>query len=215
MHYYGHQAFWYTITRLGESGIIVPTAIVTALWMAFTMRQTRSAWFWLVPVGIAASVTTLTKLAFLGWGVGIASLDFTGISGHAMFSAAIYPVMVRTLLGKTRPPWPLLLVLSAYAFAALIGVSRVMIHVHSVSEVVSGFAIGSAASLSALMLISGNTPRISSRWLWAGLASWLVVMPLRAAPSTTHDVVTRIAIKLADRTEPFSRADLHRDAMNP
>ncbi|CAN5605752.1 phosphatase PAP2 family protein [soil metagenome] len=210
MNHHLSWTFWHLVTRLGEAGIILPSAIALAVWLTISSRQPRSAWLWLVPLGLAASLTTVTKLAFLGWGVGSATFNFTGISGHAMFATAIYPVMVRTLLGKLPPPWPIVGALVGFAIAALVAVSRVMIHAHSWSEVIAGFLVGGMASACALMLMASNPPRLSSKWLWAGLAGWLVVMPLRASPSVTHDIVTRVAITLADRDHPFSRADLFR-----
>ena len=40
----------------------------------------------------ASGLVALTKIAFMGWGVGVRDLDFTGISGHAMVSSAVLPV---------------------------------------------------------------------------------------------------------------------------
>ena len=42
----------------------------------------------------AALITTVTKVAFIGYEVGYAPLDYTGISGHAMFAAAVLPVSI-------------------------------------------------------------------------------------------------------------------------
>jgi membrane-associated phospholipid phosphatase len=205
-----YWSFWHLVTRLGESGIVLPAALAVAVWLVISSHQPRSAWFWLVPLGIAAGLTTITKLAFLGWGIGSATFNFTGISGHAMFSAAIYPVLGRTLLGKSAPPWPRIGATTGYVLAIVIAISRVMVHAHSWSEVIAGFITGGLASACALALMSSNPPRVSSRWLWGGLAGWLVVMPLHASPSVTHDIVTRVAIRLADRDQPFIRADLYR-----
>ena len=105
-HHHYYWTFWHLVTRLGESGIVLPVAITAAIWLLVDSREPRSAWFWLVPLGVAASITTVTKLAFLGWGIGSATFNFTGISGHAMFSAAIYPVLLRILLRKAPRPWP-------------------------------------------------------------------------------------------------------------
>ena len=58
---------------------------------------------WLLLLGAAIGVVTVTKLAFLGWGVGIRELDFTGVSGHAMLSTAVYPVALFLMLLPARP----------------------------------------------------------------------------------------------------------------
>lgn len=208
--FHHHYYFWHLVTRLGESGIVLPVAITAAIWLLVDSREPRSAWLWLVPLGVAASITTVTKLAFLGWGIGSATFNFTGISGHAMFSAAIYPVLLRILLRKAPRPWPAAGIAAGYALAVLIAVSRVVVHAHSWSEVIAGFVTGGLASACALTLMSIEPAHHSSRWLWLGLASWLVVMPLKASPSVTHDIVTRVAIRLADREQPYRRSDLFR-----
>ncbi|MEO8729107.1 MAG: phosphatase PAP2 family protein, partial [Rhodoferax sp.] len=138
----------YWITRFGEMGIILPLAAALTLWMLASTRAIRPVLCWLVPLGLAVGITTLSKIAFIGWGLGIAALDFTGFSGHAMFSAAIYPVLGYTLAAQwSRQPrthfWAML---GGYALALVIGWSRVHIHVHSVSEVVAGLALGASAS---------------------------------------------------------------------
>ena len=86
------------------------------------------------------------KLAFMGWGIGIRELDFTGFSGHSALSASIWPVMMWLLTGRFSTAVRKTAVLSGYALALLIGYSRTAIHVHSVSEVISGLALGAASS---------------------------------------------------------------------
>ena len=91
----------YWITRFGERGIVVPLAVALTLWMLATSRAVRPLMLWLVPLCLAVGLTGLSKIAFIGWGLGIAAIDFTGLSGHAMFSAAIYPVVAYTLAAQS------------------------------------------------------------------------------------------------------------------
>jgi membrane-associated phospholipid phosphatase len=203
---------WFT--RFGEAEILLPVAIAVAVWMILSSRSARTASTWLVPLGVAATITTISKIAFIGWGIGIASINFTGFSGHAMFSAAIYPVLAHAFTthlrqrGETRVPQ--LAIAAAYLFAAAIAYSRVRIGAHSYSEIVTGYALGAAASGSALWLMGHGLHRMPVRWAVIGLVGWMVVMPLKAAPSQTHGVVTWVALTLADRDRPYTRADLHR-----
>lgn len=207
-----HLSVWFT--RFGEVGIVLPMAVATAVWMMVVSRSVRPGSSWLLPLGIAALATTISKIAFIGWGVGIASIDFTGFSGHAMFSAAIYPVLAHALTAHLRTRGetlrPNAAVVGAYVFAALIAYSRIRIHAHSWSEVILGYTLGALASGCALWLIGHSKHRPPLRWAFLGVAGWLVVMPLQASPSRSHDIVTRVALKLADRQEPYIRADLHR-----
>lgn len=204
------------VTRLGEAGIVLPVAAALALWLLLAARSVRLASSWLLPLGLAIGVTTASKVAFIGWGVGIAALDFTGFSGHAMFAAAIYPMLafamtnhLRSMPGERRPA---LALAAGYLLAAAIAATRVRIGAHSVSEAAAGFALGAAASGCALWLLGHAQHRFPSRWLGTALAAWLAVTPIQASPSRAHGMVTQLALSLSNRSEPFTREDLHRRA---
>jgi len=204
------------LTRFGEAGIVLPVVVALALWLVLASRSTRPASSWLAPLGVAVIVTTASKVAFIGWGVGIAALDFTGFSGHAMFAAAVYPMLAHALTAHWRDAGRrrdvLLALGAAYAFAALIAASRVRVGAHSVSEAAAGFALGALASASALWLAGHAQQRLPALWAGLGLAAWFGVMPIQAAPSQTHGMVTRLALELSGRELPFRREDLHRAA---
>lgn len=208
----------YWITRFGEMGIVLPLAAALAWWMAAGARSIRPALGWLVMLALAVVLTSLSKIAFIGWGLGIATLDFTGFSGHAMFAAAIYPVLAYVLATQAaQAPWPpRLALLCGYALALLIAWSRVHIQVHSWSEVVAGFALGALASGWAVWRMDAvpqRPPLVPLRWAWLGLAGWLSVMPLHATPSRSHDMVTRLALLLSAHDAPFRRANLQRSTL--
>jgi membrane-associated phospholipid phosphatase len=199
-------ALWHQFTRLGEAQILLPAALLT---MAVMLRQRPgrllAAW-WLGALAAAVLLTTITKVAFIGWGIGWPALDFTGISGHAMFAAAVYPL----LLGALAPPrlrWPAVALGAAVALA--IGVSRLVIDVHSVSEVVAGLALGGAVSGGVLL----RTGLLRAGLLRAGLGGWLPVLALAwftvtpgmAPPSQSYGLVTRLALALSGHPQPYVR----------
>jgi membrane-associated phospholipid phosphatase len=207
---------WHLIARLGEAGIVLPIALALGLWLVISAGSMRLASSWLMPLFLAAGVTTLSKLAFIGWGIGIASLDFTGFSGHAMFGAAIYPMLAYALTHRARgrmgTTGHVLALLAGYALAALIAVSRVKTGAHSVSEAAAGFLLGAAASGCALWLTERVPHRLPGRWVYVGIAAWLTAMPAQASPSQTHGMVIQLALTLSHRSVPYVRADLHRTA---
>ena len=202
------------LSRFGEAGIVVPVAVALALWLLVAARSPRLASSWLLPLALAVAVTTASKIAFLGWGIGIAALDFTGFSGHAMFAAAIYPMLAHALSASWRERGQrraaAFAVLTGYAFAAAIAATRVRLGAHSVSEAAAGFLLGALASGSALWLIGAARHRVPALWVALGLGGWLAVAPIQAAPSQTHRMVTRLALELSGRSTPFRREDLHR-----
>ena len=95
-------AVWSWVSRFGQAEVMLPCVIALAVWMIWT-RAGHKAWAWVASLLAAAGLTLVTKVAFIGWGVGIASLDFTGISGHAMLSAATWPMILSVLAATVSP----------------------------------------------------------------------------------------------------------------
>jgi membrane-associated phospholipid phosphatase len=207
-------AFWQLITRLGEAPILLPAALLAALAL-LTQAQTRpTAGRWLLALLLAATLTTVTKLAFIGWGVGIRTLNFTGISGHAMFAASIYPCLL-AVMASNLPPWAQRWAVGAgLALAVAVGLSRIEVGAHSLSEVVSGLVLGGLVTSAALL--SNGLPRRAIGWvLPAVLVLWLVLTPVHAPPMQTHSYVIRLSLALAGIEVPYTRAELLGAQQNP
>ena len=203
--------FWHGITRFGEALILLPAAVILTLWLVLRSHDTRMALCWLGAVTTAALLTTATKIAFLGWGVGSASLDFTGVSGHTMFAAAIYPLLARTVVAHQSERWQQAATAAGVLLALLIGVSRIQVNAHSWSEVIAGLAVGFGATAAAMML--AHVPRARPpRWLLVAIVGWFASMAAGAPPSPTHGLVIRLALVLSGRDVPYTRHDLHRQA---
>lgn len=201
---------WHAITRFGEAGILIPCALLLAVWLGLATRQLRPALAWLLPLALAVAVTTLSKIAFLGFGLGIASLDFTGFSGHSMFSAAVYPMLGYALAARLGPRWRPPLVGAGYLFALLIAVSRYRLDAHSPSEVVLGYLLGGAVSATAMVSLRGAQHLALPRALALVLAAWLAWTPRGPVLLPSHEIVTHVSLRLSGRSVPYTRADLHR-----
>src|SRR5262249_56775331 len=83
--------FGYVTSRCGGASVTLPLTVAIALWLAVGYSS-RLALGWIALIAGAGSIVLATKLAFLGWGIGVRDWGFTGVSGHAMMSTAIYPV---------------------------------------------------------------------------------------------------------------------------
>lgn len=202
--------FWHWLTRFGEAQILLPLLIAATAWLWLGAGQDRLALRWLGLIGAAALLTTATKLAFIGWAWGVAAWDFTGISGHAMFAAACLPLLAWVaLLGRGDARLQRAAVAAGFLLAALIAYSRIEVQAHSASEALSGFLLGASASLLSLRGLPGKRP-VVPKWLPATLVACLLVLPLSAPRSRTHDWVTQIAVALSGRAQAFKRHDLHR-----
>ena len=71
----------------GDSTVLLPSA--AALFIVLMLRKTSRllAWQWSLLFGITGAIVCASKLAFMGWGLGIRELDYTGFSGHSALSA--------------------------------------------------------------------------------------------------------------------------------
>ena len=207
----GGAAWWWAqITRLGEAQILLPAMALALVWLVRQPGGRPLAWAWLLATGVAAGITTASKVAFLGYGIGWAALDFTGFSGHAMFAAAVMPLLVRLAAGPGSADGRRRVLIFGYLLALAVAVSRVKVGAHSVSEVVAGFSLGAAASATALR--AGRWPALQlARWMPLVLLGWAVVAVGGAPASRTHDAVTQLSLALSGRAKAYQRWDMHRD----
>jgi membrane-associated phospholipid phosphatase len=202
------SGFWVALSAFGESRLLLPAALIAMLFVAMSERPPVIRWLW--TFGVACALVLASKLAFLGWGVGWAAIDFTGFSGHSMVSAAVYPVLGYAVGNRhsRRTAWALAAV--GALLALLIGISRLVLQAHSVSEVVLGLLIGGVVS--GLVLASWPAGRAGVRvgavalgFVVSAMASYSVAPQLR-----THDVVVSLALALSGADAPYTREALHR-----
>jgi membrane-associated phospholipid phosphatase len=199
--------YWPLITRLGEVELLAPAALI-AIWRMRRDADTRplAAW-WLLSLGIATLITTTTKVAFIGWGLGSAWLNFTGVSGHSMFAGAIFPVLLGVFASHAKLWVQRSAITVGFCLAVLVGVSRSMLDAHSVSEIAAGLLLGGVASLSLTLL--HRLPRAVMGPRTALVVSvWLLVGVMGAPELPTHSFVTRLALSIAGKEAPYTREDL-------
>jgi membrane-associated phospholipid phosphatase len=197
-------SLWFSITSLGSVGVMIPLALAVAAWLALGYSW-RYAACWLVLFGGASGLVFLTKIAFMGWGLGVRDLDFTGISGHAMVSSAVLPVALFVACLPGRQWLRALGVGVGVLIGILVGVSRILLNAHSVSEVVTGCALGAAAALLFVAFAwRAESGRLAAAPVAVSLA--LVAVVLHGIPVPTQRWITGIALELSGREQPFIRA---------
>jgi len=204
--------FWHVITRLGESQILLPTATALAIWLAWRGRLPGLALGWFGALTLAVIAVVVSKVAFMGYGIGWAAIDFTGISGHSMCSAAFYPIaglcMFGALRGADSQRSRAVGLGVGIVLAVLIGISRLTVGAHSLSEVLAGLVLGGAVTAAALA--RSRWPRVTPPlWMPVVLTLWLGITPAHAPASPTHGWVTSLALKVSGRQAPYTREDLH------
>jgi membrane-associated phospholipid phosphatase len=199
------MVFWWGLTDFGDSAAMLPAAALIAAWLAGGRAWRRLA-LWCGGFALLSLLVALSKLAFLGWGVGSQDLDFTGISGHTALAVSILSVGAAVSLAD-RPPalrWGGVALGAALGLA--IGLSRLALHVHSVSEVAAGAALG--GTLSAIYFwgaAHANPARLRPAALGGALLLTLGLIHGERAP--TQDLLTRMALSLSGHAVPHSRAD--------
>lgn len=191
---------WVTLSQLGDSRWLLPLSLMLIVFGPKESRPLRARWA--VGLAVTGGLTLASKLAFLGWGIGWPRLDFTGFSGHATMTAAVYPVaLYLTAHGRLRHALPLALLGSL--LAGTIAYSRLPLNAHSISEVVSGWLLGTAATAFVLWPVGREW-----RTPLPVLAFSLIIaaaIPSLMPTVRTHDLVMHVAKELSGREQVFYR----------
>lgn len=188
--------------------LLLPSGIIVFAILMFVCRDWKQTAQWALLFGGVGAIVCASKLAFMGWGIGIRELDFTGFSGHSALSASIWPVMMWLLTGRFSTAVRKTAVLSGYALALLIGYSRLAIHVHSVSK--SSAASHWGAASSAFLWLQRNIapPALSYRKIAAALLLPLLLIN-NGTIAPTRGLLEFIAVSIAPIDKPFTREDMH------
>lgn len=189
---------WRTLSALGDSRWLLPMALV--LLITLPRADARLKWRWLLAIAVTAGVTLASKLAFMGWGIGIKSVHFTGFSGHAAISSVIYPVVGALLARTGKLPRGIGLVIGVL-LASAIAWSRIPLHAHSLSEVVAGLLLGLGCSTWA-MHTAGPSSRPNAVAAAAAVLAGMV-LPLALPDVHTHRLVIALAKLISGRAEIF------------
>lgn len=197
--------FWTAFTKLADSNFTMPLAALLAVWLA-SARAWKPFFQWSFLFGIGIVLVVATKIAYIGWGAGIAAIDFTGISGHAMRATAIATALMAILLQKQTRQLQQIGLLAGLVFGIAIGISRLAIHVHSVSEVVSGCLLGAVVGLGFAWPIWNRPIVFDRKLLVIGTFALLPVLTLKPAP--TESWMESVAYYLSGKERPAKTTSL-------
>ncbi|VTU17937.1 phosphatase PAP2 family protein [Variovorax sp. PBL-E5] len=200
--------FWQVVTWFGDSGFLLPAGLWIAVWLGIRRKTRPTALIWILLFGFGGAMIAASKIAFMGWGIGSATFNFTGFSGHTALSASVWPVAC----WLTASHWEHRVRVTAASlgllFAMLIGLSRLALYAHSKSEVVAGFALGLAVSGCFLWLQHRRPhPRLNWTLVLVSLATPMIFLQ-PGTPAPAQDALELIAIRLAGTERAFTRDDL-------
>jgi undecaprenyl-diphosphatase len=154
-------AFWLS-HQLGRFEFCVALVLAAAAWHLGRGERSWALTWVAVGAGVALSQTGLKELVQRPrpelWPRLISEGSFSFPSGHAMASAAFYPLLAHDAAAH-RPEWRRL----AYAVGALlalfVGVGRLYLGVHWPTDVLAGWTLGLALALVAVRLLAGRPLR--------------------------------------------------------
>lgn len=197
---------WRVVTHLGSSSLLLPlfALLLLGLWQAGHGRAART---WLCAVVVAAGLTLVSKILFMGWGIGIAMLDFTGVSGHSVLAASVFPVLLYWLLAQQPAARRYLGVVLGLLLAGVVAVSRVVLGAHSASEVVVAWCMGLLVSLLAVRAM----PQVGAAPVWVRFTPLLLLFSLHTTTATylpSHSWEVRLSLALSGHAQPFTRQHL-------
>lgn len=198
--------WWSHLSALGGLEVTGPVALAVAAWLAVA-RGWRLASTWCLLFGAALTIAALSQLAFIGWGVGIESLAFTGFSGHAMRAAAVFPVALFVLMDKARGGWQRGVVLAGVLLTVGVAVARVKVGAHTPSEAWAGCLLG-LGTAALFMARARAAPEAAPRpWpLLLGLLAAVILVP-RLGPVDSHQWLTAVALKLSGHDRVYVREE--------
>jgi hypothetical protein len=159
---------WIYIIPFGESRLTLPLAASIALFLLLGgYRRQAACWLLSFCAGLLVIVTGKLSFELAGWS--LPSLAFYNISGHAMQTTAIYPLLLMLSGSAFGPRYSRLGAYLGLGAAVYMAVTLVTGNYHTLSETLAGMAIGLVVFCPYLRW--RPRPRFSFQ-------AWLIALPL-------------------------------------
>jgi hypothetical protein len=190
---------WTHIVDLGHTAVMLPLAGAIAGWL-LAARAWKTAWYWCVLFAVGLGLVASSKIAFLGWGYAIPSLEFQALSGHAFRVSAVIPVALFLLLRDSSSSLRMGGVVLGMGVSIALATLLVHFKFHTLSEVVASLILGAAVSVS-FMRIATSLP--TPQWnRWALPFSIMVLMGICVLkPSSINHRLVDLALYLSGRDQ--------------
>lgn len=199
------NSFWTGLSLVGSMAVMGPAGVLVAAWLALG-RHVRLALYWCLLFGAGMAVVVASKMAFMGWGVGIASIGFAGFSGHAMRAAAVLPVLCYVLFKHARPSLLGSGVAGGAVLAVLIAASRLVLGYHPLSEAASGCLLGFGIAW-IFIRQAQKKEEFTVNPMLAGLGFCGLLFTPHVEPVPTEELITRAALYVSGHSHAYSRYD--------
>lgn len=141
------------LTDFADQAVILPLVLATAIALA-VQGWRRGAVVWLVVVAVTFVTMVVLKVMFLACSPLFGPIDVHSPSGHVAAATVVSGGLAAMLSRRRASIMP-----AALLAAVVIGISRLMLGMHSVPEVVLGALVGLAGA-AALLRFAGTPPRL-------------------------------------------------------
>ncbi|WP_292934516.1 membrane-associated phospholipid phosphatase [Noviherbaspirillum sp.] len=193
------------LVYVGGTSFMLPAAAAIGAWLLVS-RGYRVALWWSLLFLAGLGLIIASKMAFMGWGVGIPSIEFRAMSGHAYLTTSVAPVGMYLLLQGNSVKVRAVGVLLGIAFSLAMGACLAFYDFHSIPEIVGGTVIGGAVSLGFIRKSASLPTAPVNPALLAGSALvFLVVWQLR--PGSLERWMVSAALHLSGNEKPFITRD--------
>lgn len=198
------MVLWHWLGVVGSLAVTGPIGLAILAWL-LVGKSWRLAASWVLLFGGGMALVVLTKIAYIGWGLGVASVEFGGFSGHAMRAAAVFPV-AGFLVTRSSPPWAQMLgSTTGMVLSVLIAMSRIHTDAHSASEAWTGCVLGLAIAAAFIWCAQGERQLPMSRVLAVLCVPVLLAAP-QVKPIPAETWITKVALHLSGHDRPYTRA---------
>jgi hypothetical protein len=192
---------WKLIIDIGHTSVMLPVAAAIAGWL-LAGRAAKMAIAWCLMFGAGLSLVAMSKIAFLGWETSIPALQFKALSGHALCSTAVLPVLFFVMLQEASVSWRTAGV--AFGILVSIGLGVLLVHFrfHAASEVIASFVLGISISLGYIRLARTlPAPRVNQWTVALSVTAFVFIFVLK--PSLINYRLKDVAVHLSGRDRPF------------
>ncbi|MEE9451299.1 MAG: phosphatase PAP2 family protein [Gammaproteobacteria bacterium] len=143
-----------TITWIGDKRVLFVLLAVVFLWLIY-LRHWRTAILWLSNGFICSALIAISKIT-----INITRPEFliepstlgAFPSGHTALSIAVYGFLAFLIAQKLKPPQRYIIYIGFALLISLIIASRLLLHMHWLTDILGGSALGLATLLLSLFL---------------------------------------------------------------
>jgi undecaprenyl-diphosphatase len=153
-----------TITDIGDSLVMSGVTLTGTLYLLLHGCRKGAFALLLAFLGSAALIG-ITKLAFIGCSAQLHNnYELRSPSGHSALSTAVIGTYILIIASQLRGLWRFIPVILLVPLILAIAVTRVLLSVHSIQEVIVGLAIGSITLLCvhAFLTRGKNLPKFNA-----------------------------------------------------